>query len=109
MATIVIEPSALLRGTASDGLDRLVEDLGQQRHVVTLASVPERRDLRQAAADVVIHVLEAIEAHALDALIAALVARLIIRRRNRPRRAVIYGPDGEVLREVELGGDGDPG
>lgn len=107
MATIVIEPSPLLRGTAEDELTALVRDLEARGHPVTLTSAPERRDLGQAAADLAVHVLEAVEAHVLDAIVAAVTARLVTRRRGRrPKRAVIYGPDGEVLREVDIPADG---
>jgi hypothetical protein len=40
--------------------------------------------------------------HALDMLVGALLARLAARRPDARRRAVIYGPGGRVLHEVDL-------
>jgi hypothetical protein len=86
----------------------LVRELEEQGHSVELERPMEQRGVPEAtigeAYALVVQVAGFVDDHLLDAIVGALVARLLSRREAKlpPRRAAIYGPRGRILREVEL-------
>jgi hypothetical protein len=57
-------------------------------------------------ADVVVQIAEHVEDHIIELVVGYLLVKLRIRqhraRKGTPRRVVIYGPNREVLREVDV-------
>lgn len=93
-------------GVRRDAYDNLVDDLQWSGWDARIEAPAEQRGggLHHAAVDLVVQVLDEAGRTAIDVVVAALLARLgrSALRRKRTRRAVIFGPDGEVLRELEL-------
>ena len=95
-------------------LRRELEEKGFEVHLVQPTAIEERGadlyynlPLLLATPDLVVHVATHLADHALDILETALLARLIGKIKIGPkqgmsRKAVILGPRGEVLREVQL-------
>jgi hypothetical protein len=87
--------------------DGLRAELERAGHDVVVRRRPEQKSLEQITQDVALHVAGNIDAYVEGAIIGAVVKWLrgkarIGPRRGRARVARLYGPDGQVLREVEL-------
>jgi hypothetical protein len=109
MAGITLAPTPLELGLHREQYDRLVRELEEQGHDVELRRpIEERAPPGDAsgpapALELAVHIAGFVSDHIVDALVGVLIARLASRlRRNEPRRVTIYGPDGRVLRELEL-------
>ena len=110
VARIIIEPSFWELEPFTGQYLALREELEQHGHDVDLREPIERRDLGQALEDVALHIAGNVDAYVEGAVIGAAIKWLRGRakvgpRRGRGRRAVIYGPGGEVIRKLELPDD----
>jgi len=82
-------------------------ELERAGHEVAVRRAPEQKSFEQVAQDVALHVAANVDAYVEGAIIGASVKWLrgkakVGPRRGRLRIARLYGPDGRVLREVEL-------
>jgi len=107
MAHLIIEPSGDELATHSEAYERLHHALTDSGHSVRQRPARSTRGIGQELLDVALRILDAADDHAIDAIVAAVVANLAGRRRRGgggepPRNAVIFGPNGEELRRVEL-------
>jgi hypothetical protein len=107
MPTLVVRPTTLDHGLYRASYDELLEDLQRRGFDAYLDRPPEQRDagLSLAAADVMVTVAEHLGDHAIDVILGAVVMYLggkVRSKRRAKRHAAIFGPDGELLREVEL-------
>ena len=109
MATIKIEPAGArdlaMHRSQYDELVVALHDVGFEAEIELL----EKRTVLPFSPDILIHVGEA-GATAKGLFDIAQLLRRIMRGLRRsptgePRRAVIYGPNGEVLKTVELPDD----
>jgi GGDEF domain-containing protein len=88
--------------------DALAEDIARLGFDVEVNEAIERRSggttFTPALADLVVYLKEAVEEHVVDAVVAAIVARVSVHAGwPRKRTAIILAPDGEtVLRRVKL-------
>jgi hypothetical protein len=92
-----------------DGLQAELERIG---HDVVVRRGPGQKSLEQIAQDVALHIAGNVDAYVEGAVIGVIVKWLRGKARVGPRCgrahvARLYGPDGEVLREVELRVDPD--
>lgn len=108
MARIEIEAHSIARRFMREQLHDLKGELERQGHAVSFRAPSERDDLPTAGPgfEAALYVGEFLEEDALEAIIAALVARIIppvrIPTQGGRHRAAIFGPDGRVLRDVLL-------
>jgi hypothetical protein len=108
MALIEIEAHSMARAYMHDQLGELRGALEGQGHTISFRALSERHDLPTAGPgfDVALHLGEFLENHALDAIVASLVATITppvrIPAQGGRHRAAIFGPDGRVLRDVML-------
>jgi hypothetical protein len=116
-ALVVIRPSSPIElGLYGDGYDALIETLAARGLDVRLERPVERRSggITLASADVAIYVGELLADHLLDIILGAAIAELTRaargKRKRRGRRVVaIFGPSGELLRDVEIPSGTEPG
>lgn len=109
---IVLEPGAMEFGVHRDAYSALVVDLTAQGFDAQIVEPIERRHgvITHAAADLVIYVGAAIGASIIDSIVKAVIERVRhspLNKQHGTRRGVIFGPDGEVLREFEVSDPGD--
>jgi hypothetical protein len=108
MASVRIEPSVRAWDGQAEDYRALADDLSDQGLDVTLVEPQgEPKDLPAAAGmDFLIHVLEGVVGETLFNIGVALIRRVGQAAkgggRETPIMGVIYGPDGEIIREVEL-------
>jgi hypothetical protein len=108
MALIEIEAHSMARAYMHDQLQALTAALRGQGHTIAFRAPTERDDLPTAGPgfDVALHLGEFLEHHALDAIVASLVATITppvrIPAQGGRHRAAIFGPDGRVVRDVLL-------
>jgi hypothetical protein len=112
VARILLEPQGIEAGFYRDQYEELISDLRAAGHEVVLKPRPETRsvDPVDVGRELIIRLIGHLEDGALDAIVAAVLLRLRgwkIGRKGQARRGVIYGPDGEVLREFDLPGADD--
>jgi hypothetical protein len=103
--------------SAQEDLEELAQDLRRAGYEVEIASfgspvrVIIKKSAENAALDVLNVVLNEVESHAVDAVVGGVASSLVgwaRRRRHFGARskqkatAVIWGPNGEVLRRVQL-------
>ena len=107
--SIVIEPARWeLGGERRAAYDALVEDIAGLGFAVELREAIERRrggtTFTAPLADLVVYLTEAVEDSLVEAIVAAIVARVGTHDRwPRKRTAIIVSPDGEtVLQRVKL-------
>jgi hypothetical protein len=107
---IVIEPASIELGLNRDAYDGLVSDLEEGGFDAELRPRTEERwGLPEVPQEFVVASLwlgEHIAGQAFDAIVQMLLSRMWRSRRKlrgqRPPVVLIYGPDGEVLRKVEI-------
>ena len=106
---IVLEPARWeLGGVRREAYDALVEEIASLGFEVDLREAIERRSrgttFTPPLADLVVHLHEDVEDRLVEAIVAAVVARVGAHAGwPRKRRAVVVAPDGEtVLRRVQL-------
>jgi hypothetical protein len=94
-------------GLNRESYDAAIQELEGLGHTVMLKPPTEYRSV--PGAEAVLHTLgvylfEFVDEHVIDAIVGVLIARLTARklRGQRPRRAVIYGPNKNVIRDFEL-------
>lgn len=106
--SLTVECTPRLRPTSEYAA--LLEALRKEGFEVDDRTPLEQRDASFVAAVVVIYLGRRVADTAVDRIVAAVIAwgerqlRSFMRRRNATGRVVvpIYGPDGELLREVEV-------
>jgi hypothetical protein len=117
VAEILLRPRFYEAGPFREQYDRLVIDLESQGFSVEIEREVEERgtagEILQTAYDVAVHLADEAGIALVDLVVLALVTRLrgkaiLGKNRGRARKAFIYGPGGEVLREVELPEDKAP-
>jgi hypothetical protein len=94
--------------------DALVADLEALGCDVEVSDAVERRgggtEFTPALADVVVHLREDVEGPLLEALLAAVRARVDVHAHwPRKRTAVVLAPDGEMLHRLPLSGPAERG
>lgn len=107
LCTVVIAPLSGQELSAHlDEYQDLVNALHACRINVRVERPPARGGLQHAAADVVIYLLEAAAAGVVEVIVAGVVGTIGRRaartRRQRTTHVVIFGPDGQPLRRVEI-------
>jgi hypothetical protein len=107
MANIVLRPRPLEIAMYGEQYDALEEDLRAAGHDVRLEEPEEQRSaggIPRAAWDVAVHILDTVDEEIIGAITLRLLARLKGKAlgTKRRRKAFIYGPRGEELREVDL-------
>jgi hypothetical protein len=113
VAHIVLRPRFYEIGIFQEQYDALTGDLKDAGHTVGIEREVEARsagEIARTAYDVAIHVLDSADEEIIAAIVGYLIARLrgkaeLGANRGSRRRAFIYGPRGELLREVELEDD----
>jgi hypothetical protein len=106
---IVLEPARWeRRAELQAAYDALVEDIAKLGFEVELHEAIERRrgatTFTAPLADLVVYLRQDVEAHVVEAIVAAIVARVGVHAGwPRKRAAIIVGADGEtVLQRVKL-------
>src|SRR5438876_9931003 len=113
MPTVTLEPRFYELGPFGAQYEALLQDLEGQGILVAIEREVEERgagEIPHTAWDLAVHLGDDATTALLGAIIAALLARLrgkawLGPNRGKARRVEIYGPRGELLREVELPGD----
>ena len=86
--------------------DSLAGALGDLGHAASVDIGQERRSVEAVVVTyIALKILDKLTEDAIEAIVQKVKERLRGLRRpqtGEPRRAVLYGPDSEVLREVEL-------
>jgi hypothetical protein len=89
-------------------VEELVEELRELGHAPTVVPGYEQRSAFQPL-EIVIRLAEMVSEEATGAIVGAVVGwirRVVLGRQGpRPDTVKLYGPNGEVLREVEVGPD----
>ena len=107
---IVITPAPMELGLHEAAYDELVQALADEGLEARIEPPIERRGgVPQEFVDVTVQVLDHVSDHVIELVIGYLLAKLRMPRRGArkgvPRQGVILGPDGEVLRRVEIPSD----
>jgi hypothetical protein len=90
----------------ADQYEALTADLEDSGYSVRLERPIEHKSVGHVAQEIALHVLANVDAYVESALIAAVAKHLrgkakVGPRRGQARRVRLYGPNDEVLREVE--------
>jgi hypothetical protein len=104
---IVLEPGVMELGANRDAYEALIDDLAAQGFDARIHQKMERRDggIQHAAADLAIFLAGAAGGSVIDSIVKAVIARVresVLNKRRPTRRGVIFGPNGEVLREFDI-------
>jgi len=110
VALIILEPQGPDAGFYREQYESLVHGLEGAGYEVVFEPRPETRsfDPADVGRDVIIRLMEHTEDIAVDAILAGVLVWLRgwkIGRKGQARRGVIYGSQGETLREFDLPGD----
>ena len=107
--TIIIEPAPLEGGLYRAAYEALVSDLREAGFEAELrAPIEERGGLPQEMVNAALWLGETVGEETIGAIIGIYVGRMQRSRRGRRRpsqrqpAAVLYGPDGERLRTIEI-------
>jgi hypothetical protein len=106
---VVLRPVPLEFGRHREDYDVLVRALSAEGFRVELqAPIEERWDgIQHASADLLVYILEGAATGVAGAITTVIIKTLgnkVRRPKNRqePRRAAMFGPDGEVITTVEI-------
>ena len=108
MPRVVIRPTVVEYGVNRDAYDELIAELQSQGVDARIDQPPEERSgsLQHSALDVAIYLFENADNIAMITGAVALAMKKL-RKKPRagaraPRRAAIFGPNGEVLKQIDL-------
>jgi hypothetical protein len=108
MADVLLAPTREELGDYEASYADLTDDLRSRGFDIEVLAPTPKRGLEQTAADLVVQLGEFAAGHLDDVIVGVITAKLAgLKRRpkHRARRtALIYGPDGKLLKEVELSG-----
>src|SRR5690349_20453578 len=107
MSRVVVRPSVLEYGVNHAAVDEFVSALRADGFDASLDRPPERRDgeIYHAGAVIVVYLFENADNVAVVTGVAALAVKTLRKRRSArggERRAAIFGPNGELLKEIKL-------
>lgn len=111
MARIVLAPRFFEIGPFGEQYEELTQDLEAAGLDARIEGEVEARgasaEIARTAWDVAVHVLDTADEEIIAAIVGYLIARLkgkaiLGTNRGSRRRAVLFGANGKVLREIEL-------